>query len=167
MENVQISTAALGELEELSQIRSLKVVAMSISEEFLESVGRMRQLSKLELRGCDFDVDAFKRLESITRLRIDFQPKAFLGVGPAGGVGANNVGCQIAYIAPRSAAAREGIQVGDVIREIDGDPVKTFHEVRLKIAQYDPGEKMPMKIQRADEILQLHIKLGKNSAVTP
>ena len=137
---------------------------MSINEEFLESVGRMKRLAQLQLRGCEFDIDAFKRLESTSRIRIEFQPKAFLGVGPQGG-GRPGTGCQIAYIAPGSAAAREGIKVGDVIRSIDGDPVKTFQEVRLKIAQYGPGEKMPMKIERADKILELNVELGKNNAL--
>jgi len=45
--------------------------------------------------------------------------------------------------------------------------VKTFHEVRLKIAQYDPGEKMSVKIERADKMLELNVELGKNSAVDP
>ena len=166
MKNAQVSTAALDELEDLPQISSLKLESMSINEEFLESVSRMKRLAQLELRGCEFDIDAFKRLESTRRIRTTFQPKAFLGVGPQG-VGRNgSAGCQIAYIAPNSAAAREGIQVGDVIRSIDGDPVKTFQEVRLKIAQYDPGEKMPMKIQRADKMIQLNVELGKNSAVS-
>lgn len=167
MDNVQVSPAALAELEKLPKIRSLKLASMSIDKGFLESVGRMKNLSRLELRGCEFDVDAFKRLESKRPIPIDFQPKAFLGVGPAGGGRPGTQGCQIAYIAPGSAAAREGIQVGDVIRAIDGDPVKTFHEVRLKIAQYDPGEKMSVKIERADKMLELNVELGKNSAVDP
>ena len=164
MKNALVSTAGLAELEKLPQISSLKLTSMSINQEFLESVGRMKQLKQLELRGCEFDVDAFKRLESTRRIRVDFQPKAFLGVGPVGGGRPGAQGCQIAYIAPGSSAAREGIQVGDVIRSIDGDSVKTFHEVRLKIAQYDPGEKMSMKIQRADKMIELDVELGKNSA---
>ena len=164
MENVEVSTAALAALEKLPQLGALKVSAMSINEEFLESVGRMKRLTEFDLRGCEFDVDAFKRLESTRRIRISFQPKAFLGVGPQGGGRPDTIGCQIAYIAPGSSAAREGIKVGDVIRAIDGDPVKTFQEVRLKIAQYDPGEKMPMTIQRAEETLELNVELGKNSS---
>jgi len=166
MDNVQISPTALAELEDLPQISTLKLSSMSIDDEFLESVGRMKRLGQLTLRGCKFDIDAFKRLESTSRIRIDFQPQAFLGVGPQGAGGPGRVGCQIAYIAPGSAAAREGIQVGDVIRSIDGDPVKTFQEVRLKIAQYGPGEKMPMTIQRADKVLKLNVELGKNSALS-
>ena len=165
MSNAQVSSAALAELEDLPQIGSLKLASMSVNAEFLESVGRMKRLSQLELRGCEFDVDAFERLESTRKFRIDFQPKAFLGVGPQGGGRPGSIGCQIAYIAPNSAAAREGIRVGDVIQSIDGDPVKTFHEVRLKIAQYDPGEKMSMTIQRDDKTVELDVALGKNSAL--
>ena len=165
MENAQVSSAALAELEDLPQISSLQLSSMSINEEFLESVGRMKRLAQFSLRGCEFDIDAFKRLESTSRIRIEFQPKAFLGVGPQGGGRPGSIGCQIAYIAPNSAAAREGIRVGDVIESINGEPVKTFQEVRLKIAQYGPGEKMPMKIKRADKILELNVELGKNSAL--
>ncbi len=164
MRNVQVSTAGVSELEKLPQISSLKLSSMSIDKEFLESVGRMKRLAQLELRGCEFDIAAFRRLESTRRVRIDFQPKAFLGVGPQGGGRSDQVGCQIAYIAPGSAAASAGISVGDVIRAIDGDPVKTFHEVRLRIAQYDPGEKMAMKVQRGDKELEINVELGKNSA---
>lgn len=164
MKNAEVSTAALAELEALPQISALRLSSMSVNQEFLESVGRIKRLTQLELRGCEFDVDALKRLESARRIRIDFQPKAFLGVGPRGGGRPDSIGCQIAYIAPGSSAARAGIMVSDVIRSIDGDPVKTFHEVRLKIAQYDPGEKMSMKIQRGDKIIELNVELGKNAA---
>ncbi len=162
LENAQVSTAALVKLEKLPQISALRVLSMEINEEFLQSVGRMKRLTQFELRGCKFDIDAFRRLESTRRIRIDFQPKAFLGVGPQGGGRPESIGCLIAYVAPGSSAAREGIKVGDVIRSIDGDPVKTFHEVRLRIAQYDPGEKMSMKIQRGEEMLKLEVELGKN-----
>ena len=86
-------------------------------------------------------------------------------MGPQGGGGEDTDGCRIAYIAPNSAAAREGIQVGDVIRKINGEPVKTFHEVRLRIAQYDPGEKMGMTIQRGGKEIELKVELGKNATI--
>jgi hypothetical protein len=165
MKNATVSPAALARFATLPPISSLKLASMLIDDKFFESVGRMKRLTLLQLNGCKFDGEAFKQLESTGRVRIEFQPRAFLGVGPVAAGRPGSMGCQIAYIAPNSAAAGNGIQVGDVIRAIDGDEVRTFKEVRLKIAQYDPGEKMSMEIQRAGKTLELNIELGKNNPV--
>jgi len=166
------SVAALNQLKRVSTIpvgfSDVKVDADSIA-----ALARLKRVRAIEMKNAEVSAAALAELEELpqisslklSRIRIEFQPKAFLGVGPQGGGRADRIGCQIAYIAPNSSAAREGIRVGDVIRSIDGDPVKTFQEVRLKIAQYDPGEKMPMTIQRADEMLELDVELGKNSSV--
>ncbi len=164
--NTTLKDSALRELPNLLQVNSVKLESMAVSKDFLTALGQMKRLAQLELRGCKFDIEAFQRLESTRRIRISFQPRAFLGVGPKNEVGRpDQLGCQIAFISPGSSAAREGIRVGDVIRAIDGDPVTTFHEVRLRIAQYDPGESMNIKLQRGKEMLELDVELGKNSLV--
>lgn len=45
-------------------------------------------------------------------------------------------GAVVTYVAPRSAAERAGISVGDVISEVDRKPVKTAQEASNLISKH-------------------------------
>ena len=68
-------------------------------------------------------------------------------------------GVVIADIDPRSAAARAGLrgtewnanQLGDIIVRIDGEPVRSFRELRLVLDRYQPGGEVEVTVSRDGE----------------
>jgi serine protease Do len=59
-----------------------------------------------------------------------------------------NKGALIAEVEPGSPAARAGLQKGDVIREIDGQPVDDARALTLKISQMAPGTNVKLTVLR-------------------
>jgi regulator of sigma E protease len=62
-------------------------------------------------------------------------------------------------VAPQSAAANAGLQVGDRILAMDGREIETFNE----LGQYTvlrPGEQVVVRLQRAGRITELPVTLG-------
>jgi len=57
-------------------------------------------------------------------------------------------GVYVDSIAANSAAGEAGIQVGDVILEVDGKQVKTSAKLLEQIAKYYPGDKVSLRVDR-------------------
>jgi len=61
---------------------------------------------------------------------------------------ANANGALIGDVTPNSAAAKAGIQKGDVVTELNGEKIETSNELRLRISQTSPGTAVHLKLLR-------------------
>ena len=53
----------------------------------------------------------------------------------------------------RGAAARAGIKAGDVIREVNGRPIRTPEDFRAVARTLKPAAPVLMRVQRGDVVL--------------
>ncbi|TNH03623.1 Do family serine endopeptidase [Testudinibacter sp. TR-2022] len=69
-------------------------------------------------------------------------------------------GAFVSEVLPNSAAAKAGLKAGDVITEINGQPINSFAELRAKIATTGAGKTVNLtylregKTEKADVVLQ-------------
>jgi len=75
-------------------------------------------------------------------------------------------GALVASVAPNSAAAAAGLKPGDVITEVDGEPVVRSGEVSSLISMAAPGAKVKLKVWRDHGARELEAKLGSADADT-
>ena len=69
-------------------------------------------------------------------------------------------GALVANVAPNSAAAAAGLKSGDVITEVDGQPVVRSGELSSLIGLSSPGEKVKLKVWRDKTPREVEAKLG-------
>lgn len=62
----------------------------------------------------------------------------------------------VANISPDSAAFKAGIQIGDVILKIDGEPVSQWQKI-VKIIQNNPEQLLKFEVQRSGTIISLDV----------
>jgi C-terminal processing protease CtpA/Prc len=62
-------------------------------------------------------------------------------------------------VSPGSPAAQAGIRDFDVIRAIDGKPVRDINDVKEWVQQHNVGETMKVTVWRAGKTLNLPVKL--------
>lgn len=80
--------------------------------------------------------------------------------------GMSNVrGLLVSDFAPGSPAQRSGLQVGDVITELDGTPVEAEEEDEIQrfaqqVSRLSPGSKVEMKIRRGSGSANLAVEIG-------
>ena len=72
-------------------------------------------------------------------------------------------GVEVEAVYERTAAARGGIQRGDVIRSVNGREVFLVGQLQRVIASYYPGESVELVLQRGDRTLRLNVTLGFRS----
>lgn len=70
-------------------------------------------------------------------------------------------GALIVAVAPDSPAERAGLQVGDVVTAVDGDPVDARRTLAGRLLAYEPGDTVVLTVLRAGETLAIEVVLGQ------
>ncbi len=70
-------------------------------------------------------------------------------------------GAFVTEVVPGSAADEGGLQVGDVITEIDGQAVQTSSDVRTVVTDHDPGDEVDIVVLRDGAEERLTVTLGQ------
>ena len=73
-------------------------------------------------------------------------------------------GALVAGIAPNSAAAAAGLKSGDVITEVNGEPVVRSGELSSLIGLAAPGEKVRLRVWRDHAAREIEARLGGSDA---
>lgn len=123
----------------------LSVHGVAIDESAVPVLGRLRHTGRIELYGTGIataQVDALN--EKLPDTNIEVRKGGKLGVG-----GQPNPGpCLITQVQPGSAADKAGVQVGDIVLKVDGEPVANFEALTDRVGTRGPGEKVVVEIQR-------------------
>jgi len=90
---------------------------------------------------------------------LDPQVKDFLNTSPNSGIKVKaDRGILVVQVQRNSPAAKAGVRVGDVIQSIDDQPVTKASKVQQLIDRAGVGGKLPVKLQRNEQIVALTIE---------
>ena len=73
-------------------------------------------------------------------------------------------GALVAKVNPESAAARAGVQVGDVIVKFNGHPVSDSGSLSAQVGMSEPGDVATLELYRGGKLMTLKATLGNASA---
>jgi predicted metalloprotease with PDZ domain len=162
MQDLQLSEDVAKELYARS-VQSIFFNNVAFDEKTIQRLLRARSLTQITFTLCQFKLDWFADVRrNRPELGINAAPVAFLGVqGPIDISNRNFGGCQISQVVADTGAAKGGLQVNDIIVEVENQRISAFADLRLMISQKKPGEKMKLKVLRGTERLDLTIELGE------
>ena len=148
---VALGTEWRGKSEDLRLLASVPgIVQLSLHGVRLDDaevaiVGRMRGMERLELYGTGItDAAVAKLIQKLPGTRIDLRKGGKLGVAGQPMIGP----CLITLVQPGSAAAKAGLQEGDVVVTIDGEPVDNFESLTTKVGKHGPDEIVQVEFER-------------------
>ncbi|WP_108446800.1 S1C family serine protease [Halomonas denitrificans] len=78
----------------------------------------------------------------------------------------NPIGVVIAGVVPGGPGDRAGLQPGDVLLEVDGEPVLDPRQTMSDIAAVEPGTRLPLTVVRGGERREVTIELGERPTPT-
>lgn len=70
-------------------------------------------------------------------------------------------GALVSEVSPDSPAAKAGIKRGDVILKLNGEPVNSANDLRLRISQTAPGTSVKLQISRDGKAQDVAVVLGE------
>jgi|tagenome__1003787_1003787.scaffolds.fasta_scaffold20948103_1 serine protease Do len=74
-------------------------------------------------------------------------------------------GALVAQVEPNSAAAKAGVQEGDVIKSVDGKDVTTIRDLTRTVASFAPGSSVKLGLVRDGKEQTVSAKLGDYSKI--
>lgn len=73
----------------------------------------------------------------------------------------DDIHCVVREVAPQSAADQAGLQSGDVITSLNGQPVRDFSHLVEAVSVYQPGDAVAVTINRAGESIEITVVLRR------
>jgi serine protease Do len=70
-------------------------------------------------------------------------------------------GALIGDVAPNSPASRSDLKTGDIVVEMNGQPIENQNQLRLRVGQMAPGTTINLKVLRDGKPMQVAMKLGE------
>jgi serine protease Do len=74
---------------------------------------------------------------------------------------ATTAGALVGDVTPDSPASRSDLKTGDIIVELNGQPIENQNQLRLKVGQMAPGTTINLKVLRDGKPMQISMKLGE------
>ncbi len=135
--------------------------AAAINRHWKGGVEGLRHLSRLKslqtiylVSGHPLSEEAILDLEKeMPETVIQHRGRAMLGVGTR----PDNLGCFISQVRENSAASEAGINVGDVVVEISGKPVRRPEDLIALIGEHAENEPVNIIVLRGDPILKYQL----------
>jgi hypothetical protein len=144
------TTDDLAALKRLPSLQRLSIYTESVNDDAVKHLAPLKQLTKLELFGTSISDDGLGRLtKSLASERIDHRKGGLLGV--QGDLNAQG-GCLVSYVQADSAAEKAGLQVGDLIKKFEGQPVADFASLTKLIATKGGGASVEIELERQTQV---------------
>jgi serine protease Do len=106
-------------------------------------------------------MDQIMKNGKITRGKLGIYPQELTSeMAKAFGI-PNTHGVAIAQVEPNSPAKKAGLQVGDVITAVNGNPSDDVNAFRLEVAGFAPGTTINLKVERNGQTLNVPVTLGE------
>ncbi|MDX2132354.1 MAG: PDZ domain-containing protein [Planctomycetota bacterium] len=110
------------------------------------------------LARADLSPEQRTRLDALAFSRFRMEPRGAMGVSFSGF--SSPQGVELSATVAGFDAARE-LRAGDIIRAMDGLPVRVTNDARAIILSHDPGDEVTVEIARQGEVRAVTLRLGR------
>ena len=158
LKKAKCSSTGFKPLAEKNQLGALQIMYAPLDGDTPALLAGMNRLLELRLYGTGISAEAAQLLVAkLDRTRVDIRRGGFLGIGvqPLG------EGVIISNVQPGSAAARAGIQLGDVLLSFGGEKIANFEQLQAAIGRVPPGDSAELELLRNDKPEKLKLMLGE------
>ena len=76
-------------------------------------------------------------------------------------------GALIAKVMPNSPAQQAGLQVGDIVRSVNGEEVRSSSDLPVMVGAMPPGKEVKLEVWRKGEKISVNVTLGSTGAPIP
>jgi hypothetical protein len=140
------TTADLRHVGRLRGLDAVSIHGVLVDDDALEVLAGLEGVQRIDLFGTGAGREAAQMLaRHLPDARIDVRKGGRLGVSSQAFGGP----CEVRTVEPGSAADQAGLRSGDVVVSIDGEPVASFDELTVRLADCAPGEVVRLVVLRS------------------
>ncbi|MCH2180451.1 MAG: PDZ domain-containing protein [Mariniblastus sp.] len=163
MEECELSPGAIEAFSSLTTVQNLSWTRTPISGELFDAMAQLPALRTVSLSVSKFQHEDKKRFDQQRpNCRFINVPVAFLGVQGPQTLSSyqREENCLIEQVVADSSADKAGIEPGDIIRKVSGQPIEKFEDLRMFITQHNAGESLELDVERNGKIIKIPVELG-------
>lgn len=159
-----VNNQLLASLFDARELEHLELLYADVNDEAIDTIVDLPLVGSLRIFGTRITLSGSSRVnKELDGLDIYYGRGGFLGVKTT----QNDL--RVSSVVMGSGAEQGGIQPHDVITHVNDKPIKTFPQLREELANFAPGDKISVVVERATfsalprgvEPVQLQITLGK------
>jgi PDZ domain len=144
-------------LRSIAELQHLELSYWNGGDQFVPVLAQLPITESLRLFGTDISDDADQRLrKQLDGLEIYRGSGGFLGIASG-----NRGAVQVTELVRGGAAEKAGLQVGDVILQINGSTIKNMEELRRLLARHRASESVKVRIRRISQELDVDVILSE------
>lgn len=182
LEGPAVRQEVLQQVATMSSLRTLVMWDATIRDDIFTPLAELERIDQLEIRYIPLGLDDAQRLaqlpvrttlglmgtglpiegavllrDALPGIQLAYKQGGFLGVTCGDLTGQ----CQIASVKPGGAADLAGLSPGDVVVEIDGNPIARFEDLQLQVGSHFAGEEIEIVYERLGDLRTTKARLGK------
>ncbi len=156
----QGGNAGLKKLARIKHIGHLHVWSVTIDEQALETISKLKNVSAIDMFGAGLDEDTSKKVAAATGAHVEWRSGGYMGVQAMLGQKEN---APLTAVIPGTPAEKAGLLAGDRIVKLDGIEIKSYELYQKEISKKAPGEKVSIVVERGEptETISLEATLGQ------
>ncbi len=145
-------------------LRRLYIVGTKLDPSDFNELAQMPTLEELHVYGTQLEPADLEPLKAqLPQATLDYRRGGLLGVSTQNRFDETAV-ARADTVQPGSAAAKAGLQQGDVIRRFNGEDVENFQDLTKKIGACRPGDEVSIEVLRNGETKKFTATLGQWTA---
>ncbi|GIW97034.1 MAG: serine protease [Pirellulaceae bacterium] len=155
LKHVTIDREELRLLRDLTNLEHLGINYVDIDDSYVDVLLELPMSQSLRLYGTSIsDAGAERLRQQLDGLEITCLRGGFLGVGTE--LLSNTV---VDRVTPGSAADEAGLLPGDELTHIQGEPIKTFMDLRQELGKFVAGEEVTIRFKRGQQEMEVVARL--------
>ena len=145
--------AQLGDMPDLEFVDLLYTPVTAKSLTHLRSV---QKLQRLKIYGTKISAEESEQFKNeFVTVDVDHRQGGFLGIG------CEDNPCRVTQVRVNTAAAKAGLQIGDIITHFNDAPVRTMDELTREIAKNSAGDSVKVAYRRGVQTFNSNVTLGR------
>jgi membrane-associated protease RseP (regulator of RpoE activity) len=145
-------------LNDIRGLRRISILGTDISYDGLASLEGVRSAEAISLYGTRLSSDEVTKLRTLMpNTTFDVRRGGLLGIH---GDAAPNQFVQVLKVQPDGAAAKAGIQAGDIITHLNQQELKNFQSLVEKVGELPAGDEVLLRINREGKEFEQKVRLG-------
>lgn len=144
LRSIALTSQQLLLFRDLHALEHLGLSYMDVDDSFIANIMQLPISHSIRLYGTKVTADGEQQLvKQFDGLEIFRGSGGFLGISSL-----STRQAQVEQVTPDSAASRAGIQHGDIITAINGNPIQTFEQLRIELGKYEADETVAVRLTR-------------------
>ncbi len=145
-------------LSTLSRIDQLEFRYIPLTVEDAEKIAKLPLRVSLSLMGTGLPVEGAQMLRAaVPGIKLAYKQGGFLGVI----CNQFSQRCQVDNVKPGSAAAKAGVEAGDVVIQIGDAKINSFDDLQIQVGSHYAGDEIEITYDRFGEIMKTKARLGR------